>query len=70
MCGFAAWFDPEGGRPERAWLEGHAREGADSRIFGGIHYRFDTEAGLDLGRKIGTWALANDVEGHQPFVLQ
>ena len=24
MCGFAAWFDPEGGRPERAWLEAAA----------------------------------------------
>src|SRR5882672_7223796 len=24
MCGFVAWFDPEGGRPERAWLESAA----------------------------------------------
>jgi len=24
MCGFVAWFDPEGGRPERAWLEAAA----------------------------------------------
>ena len=55
---------------ERAWLEAHAQEGADSRVYGGIHYRFDTEAGLVLGRKIGGWALANDVVGHEPFVLK
>ncbi|MEO5619212.1 MAG: asparagine synthase (glutamine-hydrolyzing), partial [Candidatus Eisenbacteria bacterium] len=24
MCGFAVWFDPEGGRPERTWLEAAA----------------------------------------------
>ena len=55
---------------ERAWLETHAQEAADSRVYGGIHYRFDTEAGLVLGRKIGGWALANDVVGHEPFVLK
>jgi membrane-associated phospholipid phosphatase len=55
---------------ERARLEEVAREAAISRLFAGIHYRFDTEAGLALGRQIGSWALAHDVVGHQPFVLK
>jgi len=55
---------------ERAWLEGHAKEAGDSRLFAGIHHRFDVEAGLVLGHRIGTWALAHDVVGHQPFVLE
>jgi hypothetical protein len=28
---------------------------SDARIFGGIHFRFDQEAGADLGRDIGTY---------------
>ena len=55
---------------ERARLEAMAEEGAISRLYGGIHYRFDTEAGLALGRKVGAWTLAHDVVGHEPFVLQ
>jgi len=52
---------------ERAWLVPHGEEGAISRLYGGIHYRFDTEAGLELGRKVAAWALAHDVKGHRPF---
>jgi membrane-associated phospholipid phosphatase len=55
---------------ERARLEAMAEEGAISRLFGGIHYRFDTEAGLALGRNVAAWALAHDVVGHEPFVLK
>ena len=55
---------------ERARLETMAAEGAISRLYGGIHYRFDTEAGLALGKRVAEWALANDVVGHQPFVLK
>ena len=55
---------------ERARLEAMAAEGAISRLYGGIHYRFDTEAGLALGREVGAWALARDVVGHEPFVLR
>jgi len=54
---------------ERARLDVMAGEGAISRLYGGIHYRFDTEAGLALGRKVGAFVLAHDVVGHQPFVL-
>jgi hypothetical protein len=34
-------------------IEGWAEEAALSRLYGGIHYRFDNEAGLALGRQIG-----------------
>jgi membrane-associated phospholipid phosphatase len=55
---------------ERAWLAPHAEEAAISRVYGGIHYRFDTDAGLALGRAVGEWVLARDVTGQRPFVLQ
>jgi membrane-associated phospholipid phosphatase len=54
---------------ERRWLEPHAEEGAMSRVYGGIHYRFDSEAGLELGRKVAGWVMALDVVGHEPFEL-
>ncbi|HEX6048872.1 MAG TPA: vanadium-dependent haloperoxidase [Gemmatimonadaceae bacterium] len=55
---------------EVARLDALADEAALSRVFGGIHYRFDGDAGLTLGRTVAAWALANDVNGHEPFVLQ
>jgi hypothetical protein len=54
---------------ERPQLDAMAAEGAISRLHGGIHYRFDTEAGLALGRKVGAYVLSRDVVGHEPFVL-
>jgi hypothetical protein len=40
--------------PESAgWLRGRAEEAAMSRLYGGIHYRSDNEAGLELGRSVG-----------------
>ena len=30
-----------------------AEEAAMSRLYAGIHYRSDNEAGLDLGRRVG-----------------
>ena len=35
-----------------------AQEVAMSRIYGGIHYSIDTEAGLEIGRKVATKVLA------------
>ena len=35
-----------------------AREAAESRIYAGIHYRFDNEAGMDIGRKVAARAVA------------
>ena len=37
----------------RAW----AKEAAESRIYGCIHYRFDSETGLEHGKKIGEYAV-------------
>jgi hypothetical protein len=34
-----------------------ARENADSRVMAGIHFRFSCDAGLELGDKIGKWAV-------------
>jgi hypothetical protein len=38
-------------------IDAWAEEAAMSRLFGGIHYRFDNDAGLALGRQIGLAAL-------------
>ena len=54
---------------ERRQLDAAADEAAISRVYGGIHYRFDGEAGLALGRKVAAWALQHDVVGRQSFVL-
>ncbi len=42
---------------EKALVEKHAKEAADSRIYGGIHYRFDSEAGLEQGRKVAEFTV-------------
>lgn len=36
-----------------------ARENADSRVKAGLHFRFATTAGLELGQKIGSYVTAN-----------
>jgi hypothetical protein len=45
---------------ERGWatLDEFVREVAEARICGGIHFRFSTEAGTQLGRRIGALAAA------------
>jgi hypothetical protein len=39
-----------------------AQEAADSRLYGGIHFKFDNDEGLALGRKVASLALARIVE--------
>ena len=34
---------------------------ADARVYGGIHYRFDQDAGADLGRAVGTAVYKNNL---------
>lgn len=46
-------FFPRDARQIDAW----AKEAAMSRLYGGIHYRFDNEAGLALGQRIGKTVL-------------
>lgn len=52
---------------EKARLDRLADQAALSRVYGGIHYRFDGIAGLELGRNIAAWALAHDVKGFERF---
>jgi membrane-associated phospholipid phosphatase len=53
-------FFPE----ERAELEAMVVEAGLSRMYGGIHYRFDIEAGQTLGRAVARFAIAQDASGH------
>jgi membrane-associated phospholipid phosphatase len=34
-----------------------AKEASESRIYGGIHYRSDCEVGLNVGNKVGEFAI-------------
>jgi hypothetical protein len=47
---------------ERQRLEAMAQEASLSRLYAGIHYRFDMVAGLALGRKAAAKALAADLD--------
>lgn len=42
---------------EKALCEQWANEAAESRIYGGIHYRFDAEVGIDQGKAVAEYAL-------------
>jgi methionine-rich copper-binding protein CopC len=44
-------------------VRSQADEAALSRLYGGIHYRFDNDSGLVLGRAIAAAALADDADG-------
>jgi PAP2 superfamily len=46
---------------QKALLDAMAEEAAMSRLFGGIHFRFDNEDGLALGRRVGAKVLALSV---------
>ncbi len=46
---------------EKSRLDASAEEAARSRLEGGLHYRFDNETGLRLGRQVGDQALS--IEG-------
>ncbi len=51
---------------ERARLAAMAEEASLSRLYAGIHYRFDMEAGLELGRRAAALALAADLDEVAP----
>ena len=40
-----------------------------SRMYAGIHYEFDIEAGRRLGQQVGRYVLASHVTGHEPIQL-
>jgi hypothetical protein len=37
-------------------LDAFVQEVADARIWDGVHFRFSTEAGTDIGRRVGALA--------------
>ena len=48
-------------------LRAAAEEAAMSRVYGGIHYRFDGDAGLELGRRVAAWTLDASGGVHAPM---
>ncbi|EOZ92111.1 Phosphoesterase, PA-phosphatase related protein [Indibacter alkaliphilus LW1] len=48
-----SYFFPGDSNQFRIWSE----EAAVSRIYGGIHYRFDAEVGIEQGKKVGSYAI-------------
>lgn len=55
---------------EKTRLHGLGEQAAMSRVYGGIHYRFDGDAGMKLGRTIADWVLKQDARGGRPLVLR
>jgi hypothetical protein len=51
---------------ERARVAAAAEEASLSRLYAGIHYRFDFETGLELGRRAAELALAADLDQVAP----
>ena len=47
---------------ERSRLEAIIEEAGLSRMYGGIHYRFDVVAGRNIGRAAAALALAGSLE--------
>jgi membrane-associated phospholipid phosphatase len=52
-------FFPE----ERGRFDALAAEAGVSRLYAGIHYRFDVETGLQMGRSVAALAIAADASG-------
>ena len=48
-------------RPARSYtsFSQAAKESADSRLYGGIHWSFDNNVGLDVGNSVGQYVMAN-----------
>jgi hypothetical protein len=44
------------------------RQAAESRIYAGIHYRFDLDAGYEIARKLSARALQVGIPADRPFV--
>jgi membrane-associated phospholipid phosphatase len=49
---------------QRAHLDAMVTEAGLSRMYGGIHYRFDIEAGQTLGRSLARFTVAADAAGN------
>src|SRR3989449_3951365 len=53
-------FFPE----QRAQLDAKVTEAGLSRMYGGIHYRFDIDSGQALGRNVAHFTIAADAAGN------
>ncbi len=58
MSGVLMAFFPR----DAASLDAMSQEASLSRLYGGIHYRFDMDAGIALGRKVARKALRADLD--------
>jgi membrane-associated phospholipid phosphatase len=58
MSGVLMAFFPR----DAAALDAMSQEASLSRLYGGIHYRFDMEAGIALGRNVARKALRADLD--------
>jgi len=58
-----AQFPDQGGR-----YFAMARQAGDSRVYGGIHYPMDLDAGFAIAKKVSARALAVGVPADRPFV--
>ena len=47
-----------------AYFDAQKEEAAISRLYGGIHYRFDIDAGQALGRSVAQFTIAADASGN------
>jgi hypothetical protein len=54
---------------ERPGLAANVEAASQSRMNGGLHYRFDLVAGQVLGRQVAEHVLATDVTGQEPIPL-
>jgi hypothetical protein len=58
-----AQFPDQGGR-----FSAMGTQAGESRIYGGIHYRIDVNAGNDIARKVAARALEVGIPRDRPFV--
>lgn len=54
---------------ERAELEAMVEEAGLSRMYAGLHYRFDLEAGQELGRQVARYVLTYGVDRRSSILL-
>jgi hypothetical protein len=60
---------------DKAYFEKRAKDGAESRFHGGIHFRSDNETGLTTGRQVGRYIVDKikndgvDDAGNRPLAI-